>query len=340
MKVGILTGGGDCPGLNAAIRAIVRRGILEDGVDILGVKNGWKGLLEGESEPLDRMSVGGLIIRGGTILGSTPSKTFKGDVELAKLINGYGKLGLDSLIVVGGDSTLHVAAKMSEAGLNIVGIPKTIDNDINGTERTIGFNTAVTVAVEAIDRIHTTAESHHRVMIVEVMGRDAGWIATVAGIAGGADIILIPEKPFSIGEVCDIIRERHKIRNYTIVVVAEGAHESGGETIIKTDEEDAFGYHTIGGVANWLKREIKERLDFDTRAIILGHTQRGGTPTVEDRILATRFGVRAMELVLENAHGVMVALDGDEIVTVPLAEATKERCVTDYWYNLAEIFFG
>ncbi|MFH1403236.1 MAG: ATP-dependent 6-phosphofructokinase [Candidatus Altiarchaeota archaeon] len=340
MKVGVLTGGGDCPGLNAAIRAVVRTGINEHCMEFIGIRDGWKGLIDGDTMPLDRDCMGGLIVKGGTILGSTPSNVFKRDIKTRDLVGGYERLGLDALIVIGGDCTLSAANDMSEAGANIVGIPKTIDNDIVGTERTIGFDTALHVAVEAIDRVHTTAESHHRVMIVEVMGRNAGWIAVMSGIAGGADIILIPEKPFDINEVCGIIRKRHERRNFTIMVVAEGAHEKGKEAITKEEEEDAFGYHTLGGVGYWLKNEIRRITGFDTRAIILGHTQRGGIPTVSDRILATRFGVKAVELVSEGKFGLMVGLKCDEIVTVPLKDAVKEKRVDDYWYELAEKFFG
>jgi ATP-dependent phosphofructokinase / diphosphate-dependent phosphofructokinase len=339
MKVGVLTGGGDCPGLNAAIRAIVRRGLREPDLEIVGIRYGWKGLVDGETMPLHRDSVSGLLIRGGTILGSTPSDMFKGDVELEKLVNGYRKLCLDALIIVGGNSTMSVAARMAKCGINVIGIPKTIDNDLTGTERTIGFSTALFVAVEAIDRVHTTAESHNRVMIVEVMGRNAGWIAALSGIAGGADLILIPEKPFDIEEVCDLIRTRHRIRNFTIIVVAEGAHEKGGDVAVNADEKDAFGYSTIGGVGNWLKREIHKRLGFDTRSIILGHTQRGGMPTVEDRILATRFGVSAVEMALDGTFGVMVGLEDDTIVTVPL-HSVGDRLLDDYWLDTAKIFFG
>ncbi len=339
MKVGVLTGGGDCPGLNAAIRAIVRRGLKEPDLEVVGIKQGWNGLIEGDTMPLHRDSVGGLLIRGGTILGSTLSDKFRGDVELESLVQGYRSLCLDALIIVGGNTTMSVAAKMARSGLNIIGIPKTIDNDLTGTERTIGFSTALFVAVEAIDRVHTTAESHNRVMIVEVMGRNAGWIATLSGIAGGADIVLIPEEPFDMDEVCEIIRKRHVIRNFTIIVVAEGAHEKGGQVTVNSDELDAFGYNTIGGVGNWLKRELHKRLGYDTRSIILGHTQRGGMPTVEDRILATRFGVKAVEMALEGTFGVMVGIEDDTIVTVPIS-SVKERKVDAYWYETAKIFFG
>jgi ATP-dependent phosphofructokinase / diphosphate-dependent phosphofructokinase len=338
-RVGVLTAGGDCPGLNAAIRAVTRKTLELGGIEVLGIVQGWKGLLEAESIPLTRDNVGGLLIRGGTILGSTPSHTFDHDVRIEDLVSGYHRMGLDALIVIGGDSTLGVARRLHQAGLNVVGIPKTIDNDIVGTERTIGFNTAVTVAVEAIDRVHTTAESHNRVMIVEVMGRHAGWIAVVAGLAGGADIILIPEKPFDLDAVCDIIRERHRIRSYTIIVVAEGAHEVGGDVRTK-DEVDTFGYATIGGVGSWLKSKIMEKMDYDARVIILGHTQRGGTPTVEDRVIATRFGVKAAELVSQGRYGCMVALRQDDIIEVGLEDTIGERRVDDYWYDTARVFFG
>jgi 6-phosphofructokinase 1 len=339
MRVGIMTGGGDCPGLNAAIRAAVRKGIKDYRFEFVGIRDGWKGLLEADAIPLDRDIIRGLLVKGGTILGSTPHAVFKGDVSVERLTEGYNRLHLDALIVIGGDETLNVARRLSDASLKVVGIPKTIDNDLLGTERTIGFSTALTVAVEAIDRLHTTAESHHRVMIVEVMGRHAGWIATHAGIAGGADLILIPERPFDIDDICQLIKRRHETKSFTIVVVAEGAVQRGGTEITNADEKDAFGYATLGGVANWLKKEIRSRTGFDTRATILGHVQRGGTPTPEDRILATRFGVAAIRMVHEGWFGVMVALRGDEIVSVPLREAIKDRVVDQDWYALAETFF-
>jgi phosphofructokinase-like protein len=340
MKVGILTGGGDCPGLNAAIRAAVRKGIRDYDVEFIGVKDGWKGMIEGEGRLLTRDDVSGLLVRGGTMLGSSRTNPMKMDDGIQKVVDGFNRLGLDALIAIGGDDTLGVAAKMSEAGLKVIGIPKTIDNDLLGTERTIGFNTALTVAVDAIDRLHTTAESHHRVIILEVMGRHAGWIAIMSGIAGGADLILIPEKPFDIDEVCGIIKKRHETKSFTIVVAAEGATPTGGEVVTKSGEKDAFGHVALGGVGNWLKKEIKERLGFDTRSATLGHIQRGGTPTVADRILATRFGVKAVELASEGTFGVMVALKGDHIETVPLNEAVKDRVVDNGWYRLAETFFG
>lgn len=339
MRVGVLTGGGDCPGLNAAIRAIVRKGIKDYGMTFLGIKEGWKGLLEANAIILDRDNVSGLLVRGGTILGSTPASVFKKDIMLDKFIEGYKELELDALIVIGGDSTLGAASRLSDAGLKVIGIPKTIDNDLTGTDRTIGFSTALTVATEAVDRVHTTAESHHRVIIVEVMGRQAGWIAVMAGIAGGADMILIPERPFDIEDVCKHIKKRHETKNFTIVVVAEGALQKGGQATFKEGEKDAFGYATLGGIAYWLKDEIRKRLGFDTKAVILGHVQRGGTPTPEDRILATEFGIKAVTLIHENKHGLMVGLKGDKIVTSPLKEASKGRNVPPEIYSMSETFF-
>jgi phosphofructokinase-like protein len=340
MKVGLLTGGGDCPGLNAAIRAVVKKGLKDFDVEFVGIRDGWKGLIEADSFPITRETVSGILVKGGTILGSSRTNPMKMENGVQQAIDGFNKIGLDALIAIGGDDTLGVAAGMSDAGLNLVGIPKTIDNDLLGTERTIGFNTAITIATDAIDRLHTTAESHHRVILCEVMGRHAGFIATMAGIAGGADLILIPEKPFNIEKVCETIKKRHETRSFTIVVVAEGALPEGGKEILQSGEKDAFGHVTLGGISNWLKKEIKERTGFDTRASILGHVQRGGSPTVEDRLLATRYGVKAMELVGGGQYGVMVALQGDKIVTVPLNEAVKDRVVGDELYELAQTFFG
>ena len=340
MKVGILTGGGDCPGLNSAIRAVVRKGIKDYDLEFMGVHDGWKGLLEADASPITREKVSGILVKGGTILGSSRTNPIKIEGGIEKAVEGFQKLGLDALIVIGGDDTLGVAAQMSQAGLNVIGIPKTIDNDLLGTERTIGFSTALEVATEAIDRLHTTAESHHRVIICEVMGRHAGWIATLSGIAGGADIILIPEKPFDIQEVTEIIRKRHEKRSFTIVVVAEGATPKDGDLITKSGEKDSFGHVMLGGISEYLKKEIKERLGFDTRSTILGHIQRGGSPNVEDRILATRYGVKAANLLGSKKYGVMVALHGDTIDTVPLGEAVKDRVVDDEWYSIAETFFG
>ncbi len=253
---------------------------------------------------------------------------------------GIKKLGLDALVVIGGDDTLGVAAKLAEHGFNVVGIPKTIDNDLLGTERTIGFSTALNTVVDAIDKLHTTAEAHHRIMILEVMGRHNGWIATLGGIAGGADLILIPEKPFDLDEICTIIKKRNEVKKFTIVVVAEGARPKDGSIVTKNNQKDDFGNETLGGIANWLREEIEKRTGFETRASILGHIQRGGAPTPEDRLLATRFGAKAIELVAKKEFGNMVSLQNDKIVTVPLTEAVKKRKIEDEWYTLAELFFG
>jgi ATP-dependent phosphofructokinase / diphosphate-dependent phosphofructokinase len=340
MKVGILTGGGDCPGLNAAIRAIVRKGVRDYGMDFIGVQDGWKGMLDAKGTPMGLRSVSGILVKGGTILGSSRTNPMKMDDGIKKVIEGFNKLGLDALIAIGGDDTLGVAKEMTKHGLKVIGIPKTIDNDLLGTERTIGFSTAIGTVVDAIDKLHSTAESHHRIMILEVMGRHNGWIATLGGIAGGADLILIPERPFDLEEICNLITSRHTKKNFTIVVVAEGATPKDGTITVKNDFVDAFGHVSLGGVANWLKEKIHEKTGIEARASILGHIQRGGIPTPEDRLLATRFGVTAVKLASENKFGVMVSLQNDKIVTVPLSEAVKERKIGDEWYGIAETFFG
>ncbi len=340
MKIGVLTGGGDCPGLNAAIRAVVKKGVREYGMEFTGIRDGWKGMIEADGFPLTLDNVSGILVKGGTILGSSRTNPVKMEGGIQKVLDGFKKLGLDALIAIGGDDTLYVASEMSKNGLDVIGIPKTIDNDLLGTNRTIGFNTAFTTVVEAIDKLHTTAESHHRVMVLEVMGRHAGWIATLGGISGGADLILIPERPFDIDEVCEVIKKRHERKRFTIVVVAEGAHPRGGKTTTKSGDLDDFGHVALGGVANWLKKEIAERTGFETRASILGHIQRGGTPTAEDRLLATRFGVKAVHYAHMNNFGVMVTLRNDRIESLPLDEAIKDRQVDDEWYDIAKTFFG
>lgn len=340
MKVGILTGGGDCPGLNAAIRAVVRKGIHEYDMSFVGIRDGWKGMIEADGFPLKEEDVSGLLVKGGTILGSSRTNPVKMENGIKKVEDGFRKLGLDALVAIGGDDTLYVASEMSKAGLKVIGIPKTIDNDLLGTERTIGFSTAFNTVVDAIDKLHTTAESHHRIMILEVMGRHSGWIATLGGIAGGADMILIPEKPFDIDEVCDKIKKRHQRKKFTIVVVAEGAVPKGGTVTTKSGEVDDFGHVALGGVANWLKKEIQARTGFETRASILGHIQRGGIPSAEDRLLATRFGVKAAHLAHIGNFGMMVTLRNNRIETLPLDEAVKDRDVDDEWYDIAKTFFG
>ena len=340
MKLGILTGGGDCPGLNAAIRAVVRKGTKEYGLSFKGIRDGWRGMIDADGFEISDDDVSGILVKGGTMLGSSRTNPLKMENGIELVKEGFKRLKLDGLIAIGGDDTLSVASQMSKSGIDVIGIPKTIDNDLAGTERTIGFNTAFNTVVEAIDKLHTTAESHHRVMVLEVMGRHAGWIATLGGIAGGADLTLIPEKPFDIDDVCQTIRKRHQRKNFTIVVVAEGAHPMGGSVTTKSGEVDDFGHVALGGVANWLKKEISARTGFETRASILGHIQRGGTPSAEDRLLATRLGAKAVHFAANNNFGVMVTLRDDRIQALPLDEAIKDRQVDEEWYSLAKTFFG
>lgn len=332
MRVGILTGGGDCPGLNAVIRAVVWQA-SRYGDQIIGIKNGWEGLVTGTGTPLDRKAMGGLLCRGGTILGTSRTNPFKDAGTTKTVINNMKKMGLDAIIAVGGEDTLGAAYKLSKLGIPIIGVPKTIDNDLSGTDFTFGFDTAVSIATEAVDRIHTTAESHNRVLVVEVMGRHAGWIATYAGIAGGADVVLVPEQPFTIDEVCNAIQRRHDAgKFFSIVVVAEGAQfkrEKGKEVVLSSEKKDEFGHVRLGGIGVVLAKEIEERTGYETRVTVLGHVQRGGTPTAHDRVLATRYGVKAMECVHKKDSGKMVALHGNEIVVLPLVEATKRIKTVD-----------
>lgn len=340
--LGILTGGGDCPGLNAAIRAIVRKSVKE-GMNITGIRNGWGGLVHGEVEPLTPFSVSGILPRGGTVLGTSRTNPFKSIEDTQKVLNNIKKFGLDALVAIGGEDTLGVAAKLFEKGISVVGVPKTIDNDLSGTDYTFGFDTAVSIATEAIDRLHSTAESHNRVMVVEVMGRHAGWIATFSGLAGGADCILIPEKPFDIGEVCKLIEHRHKRgKKFSILVVSEGAKPVDDNQLITVGKGvDQFGHIRLGGIGNILAEEIEKRTQLETRVTTLGHIQRGGTPTAHDRILATRYGIKAVELVLKKDFGKMVALQGNQIVAVELKEAVKEiKTVDPEIFSIAETFFG
>jgi 6-phosphofructokinase 1 len=346
MRVGVLTGGGDCPGLNAVIRAVVRTGIADHGYEFVGFRDGWRGPLEADTQPLDIQAVRGILPRGGTILGSSRTNpladkaTLDGKTGLERIKENLASLGVDALIAIGGEDTLGVASKLAQAGLTVVGVPKTIDNDLGATDYTFGFDTAVNIAMEAIDRLHTTAESHHRALIVEVMGRNAGWIALHAGIAGGANVILIPERPFDIEEVCDYVQHRFQTRYAPIVVVAEGAHPKQSAQVDDA-QLDAFGHARLGGVGQMLAQEIERRTGKEARATVLGHIQRGGTPTAYDRVLATRFGVHAIRAVANGESGVMVALRGTEIATVPIAEAVSElKLVPPERYAEAEIFFG
>jgi 6-phosphofructokinase 1 len=342
MKVGILSGGGDAPGINAVIRAIVRKGIQKYGYEIVGIKDGWSGLLKGEYLPLDLKAASGILPRGGSILGTSRTNPFKDEKGPEKIMKNAKKAGIGAVIAIGGEDTLTVAHKMAESGLKCVGVPKTIDNDLSGTDYTFGFNTAVTIATEALDRLHTTAETHHRVIILEVMGRYTGWIALEAGLAGGADIILIPEKPFDINEVCDLIKQRQKrSRNFSIIVVAEGAKPKGGVEIVYSESLDEFGHIRLGGVGYYLGKEIEKCLKIETRVVVLGHLQRGGTPTAFDRVLATRFGIAAIDLVHEGKFDYMAAIKGNKIVSVPLKDVVGKRKTVDLeLYDIASVFFG
>ncbi|OGX30570.1 MAG: pyrophosphate--fructose-6-phosphate 1-phosphotransferase [Omnitrophica WOR_2 bacterium RIFCSPLOWO2_12_FULL_46_30] len=340
-KIGILTGGGDCPGLNSVIRAVVRKGI-NDGYEVIGIRNGWKGLIENDAGPLNLQSISGILPRGGTILGTSRTNPYKKELGVQKAIANYRALGLDALIAVGGEDTLGVAAKLAKEGLGIVGVPKTIDNDLSATDYTFGFDTAVNIATECIDRLHTTAESHHRIIVVEVMGRHAGWIAIESGIAGGADVILIPEIPIDMDEVCALLKKRHaRGKTFSIVVVAEGAHFKEDHTVLQEQKLDEFGHVRLGGIGEALAKEIEKRTGYETRVSVLGHIQRGGTPTAFDRVLGTRFGVKAVELIKEKKFGQMVALSGNKIISVRLETATgKLKTVDPEYYELAKVFFG
>ncbi|MGB9612665.1 MAG: 6-phosphofructokinase [Candidatus Margulisiibacteriota bacterium] len=343
MRVGILTGGGDAPGLNAVIRAVVRKGIQNYNYEMVGLRRGWAGLLEMDTEPLDLRSVSGILPRGGTIIGTSRTNPAKVEGGYNKAIENFKKLGLDALVAIGGEDTLGVANELAKRGLPVVGVPKTIDNDLSATDFTFGFDTAVNIVMEAVDRLHTTAESHDRVMVVEVMGRHAGWIATYGGLAGGADMILIPEIPFDTNEVCQTIKKRHERgKNFSIVVVAEGAVPKDAETYVTKDKTvDAFGHVKLGGIGEALAKEIEKRTGYETRATVLGHIQRGGSPTAFDRVLGTRLGIAAIDLVAEKKWGSMVALRGNEIVNVPLAEAVaKLKTVDPKLYEIAKVFFG
>jgi 6-phosphofructokinase 1 len=342
MRVGVLTGGGDCPGLNAVIRAVVRKGVKIHGLEFVGYRDGWKGPLEDLTMELGVPQVRGILPRGGTILGSSRTNPFKIEGGVEQIKENLASDGVDALVAIGGEDTLGVATKLADLGVNVVGVPKTIDNDLSGTDFTFGFDTAVNIASEAIDRLHTTAESHHRVLVVEVMGRHAGWIALHSGIAGGANIVLIPERPFDIEDVCALVKSRFQSHFSPILVVAEGAvPREGGEMTLVSGEEDEFGHVRLGGIGDRLAREIENRTGEEARAVVLGHVQRGGTPTAFDRWLATRFGLQAIDAVAEGDYGTMMALRGTQIIRVPLIEGTGElKLVTPEEYAEAEVFFG
>lgn len=341
-RIGILTGGGDCPGLNAVIRAVVRKGVNFYGHAIVGYKDGWRGPLENRVVYLNPDNTSGILHRGGTILGSSRTNPFKEENGVGRVKENLAAEKIEALIAVGGEDTLGVASKLASQGVNVVGVPKTIDNDLNATDFTFGFNTAVQICTDAIDRLHTTAESHNRVIVLEVMGRHAGWIATYAGIAGGADSILVPEQPFDIEEVCEHIRHRHsRGHTFSIVVVAEGATPKEGSEVLKEEQLDAFGHVRLGGIGVMLENEIEKRTGYETRVTILGHIQRGGTPTAFDRVLATRFGIAAIDAVEDRDFGTMVALQGTDIVRVPISEGVGTLKTLDpKLYETAEVFFG
>lgn len=342
MRIGILTGGGDCPGLNAVIRAVVRKGEGQYGHNLVGYRHGWRGVMSGESIDLHIGAVRGLLPRGGTILGTSRTNPYKTEDGPAKVKATLRSDNVQALVAIGGEDTLGVAHKLATDGIQIVGVPKTIDNDLSGTDFTFGFHTAVQIATDAIDRLHTTAESHDRVMVVEVMGRHAGWIATYSGLAGGADMILVPEEPFDIEEVCDRLSHRHaRGANFSIVVVAEGAVPAAGTMEVQSGELDEFGHVRLGGIGNRLAEEIERRTGFEARMTALGHVLRGGSPTAYDRVIATRFGIEAIDAVNDGEFGVMVALRGTEVVRVPIEEGVEKlKTVDDKLYDTAAVFFG
>ncbi|GCD96256.1 6-phosphofructokinase [Embleya hyalina] len=341
MRVGVLTGGGDCPGLNAVIRAVVRKGVQDYGYEFIGFRDGWRGPLEGDTMPLDVKAVRGILPRGGTILGSSRTNPIKVDRGIERIRENLGKFEVDALVAIGGEDTLGVATRLHEHDVKVVGVPKTIDNDLNATDYTFGFDTAVNIATEAIDRLHTTAESHRRVLIVEVMGRHAGWIAIHSGMAGGANVILIPEQNFDVEEVCAWVDSRFRTNYAPIIVVAEGAIPLAGQMVTKDQTLDAFGHVKLSGIGDWLASEIEKRTGHEARTTVLGHVQRGGTPTAFDRWLATRFGFHAIDAVNAGEWGRMVALRGTDVVTVPLEAATRElKTVPPALYEEAKVLFG
>ena len=339
----MLTGGGDCPGLNAVIRAAVRKGERIYGHEFIGFRDGWRGVIEGLSEPLNVERCRGILPRGGTILGTSRTNPYKVEGGADRVKKTLADLSVDALIAIGGEDTLGVAHKLHGDGVNVIGVPKTIDNDLSATEVTFGFHTAVQIATEAIDRLHTTAESHDRVIVCEVMGRHAGWIATYAGIAGGAAMILIPEEPFDLDEIAERIKHRHTQGRYaSIIVVAEGATPKEGTMALQSGEKDAFGHVRLGGIGQLVAEELEKRTGFESRVTVLGHIQRGGSPTAYDRVLATRFGIGAIDAVNDGEFGKMVALRAEEIVRVPLEDAVKELKTVDrrLYHEVAEVFWN
>src|SRR5215216_4905381 len=341
MRIGVLTGGGDCPGLNAVIRAVVRKGIKAHGWEIVGFRNGWQGPIENLTKPIGLTDVEEILTRGGTILGSSRTNPYKVEGGVDRIRETIAENQIDAIVAIGGEDTLGVAKRLTDDGIGVVGVPKTIDNDLDATDYTFGFDTAVSIATEAIDRLRTTAESHHRALVVEVMGRHAGWIALHSGLAGGANVILVPEIPFDVEQVCAWVKARFEQEYAPILVVAEGATPKGGAEVLVAGEVDAFGHVRLGGIGQQLAEEVERRTGEESRAVVLGHVQRGGTPTAYDRVLSTRFGLHAIDAVHERDFGKMVALRGTDIVRVPLAEATAElKTVPLERYAEAEVFFG
>jgi len=340
-RIGVLTGGGDCPGLNAVIAGIVRKALVLDW-EVVGIMHGWKGLLEKITMPLDRQAISGIMHRGGTIIRTSRTNPCKSEELMDQATRNFKQMGLDALVAIGGDDTLGAANQLYERGLAIVGVPKTIDNDISGTDRTFGFDTAVNIAMDAIDKLHTTAESHSRVLVVEIMGRHAGWITLHAGMAGGADVTLIPEVQMTVDEVCGIIKKRHAGgKNYSIVAVSEGAKLGGEEMIIKDLPKDEFGNVILGGIADRLAKIIQKETGIETRSVVLGHLQRGGSPSALDRYIGLRFGVKAVELVEQGDFGKMVALRGNDFIPITIKEAVSvNRTVEPELYEIAKLFFG
>jgi ATP-dependent phosphofructokinase / diphosphate-dependent phosphofructokinase len=341
MRIGVLTGGGDCPGLNAVIRGVVQKGIKEYGYEFVGFRDGWKGPLEGLTMELNLANTAGILAQGGTILGTSRTNPFKIDGGVEKIKENLAKMGIDALVAIGGEDTLGVATKLDALGVKVVGVPKTIDNDLNNTDFTFGFDTSVNIAMEAIDRLHTTANSHHRALVVEVMGRHAGWIALHSGMAGDAAVTLIPEVKFSIDQVAKWVKSRFDKGVAPLIVVAEGAIPSDGDMVTKDQSLDAFGHVKLSGIGDWVASEIEKRTSIETRTVVLGHIQRGGSPSAFDRVLGTRFGLEAITAIAENDLGKMVALHGTKIERVPLISATGElKLVSKELYAQAEVFFG
>jgi ATP-dependent phosphofructokinase / diphosphate-dependent phosphofructokinase len=342
MKIGILTGGGDAPGTNSVIRAIVRKGLMKYGDEIFGIKDGWRGLLNAEFSRLNQEAITAILTRGGSILGFSRTNPFKTEKGVEQILQNIQNAGLEAIIAVGGDDTLSVAHKLGNFAVKCVGVPKTIDNDLLGTDYTFGFNTAVSIATEALDRLRSTAEAHQRVIVLEVMGRHAGWIAFESGLAGGADVILIPEEPFDVAEICEIIGQRQKRgRHFSVIVVSEGAKPKDGKEIVYSDGVDEFGNSRLGGVGYYLGKEIEKCIGTETRVVILGHIQRGGTPTAFDRVLGTRLGLAAIDFVHEGKFGWMVGIEGNRIIPVELKEVIgKRKTVSAELYETASVFFG